>query len=64
MLVPKMRICTVENEEGKKVPATAYFVWDTDLECVVENRTFSAYSTKEACQEAIDFYNGFVIIAV
>jgi hypothetical protein len=64
MLIPKQKFCTEVDSEGNKVPALKYFVYDNIEHSFVVNRTFSCYNTEEECQEAIDFYEGFQIIAV
>ena len=64
MLEPKCRLITIEDEDGRKKCSAGYCVWDTDKEDYVETGYFSEYKTKEECQEAIDFFNGFEIVKV
>ena len=64
MLIPRQKLCTEVDEKGNSVPVVKYFVYD-NVDCAfVVNRTFSCYNTKEECQEAIDFYEGFKIASV
>ena len=64
MLVPKTKVCTTKNENGDVLCSNKYFVFDTETNKFVENRTFTYYDTMYECQEAIDYYNSFQIIAV
>ena len=61
MLVPKQDISLIEID-GQDYSVSCYMVYDTDAHEFVENRTFSAYKTKEECQQDIDFFNSFDVI--
>lgn len=63
MLIPKQSISLIEID-GQDYSVSCYMVYDTDAHEFVENRTFSAYKTKEECQEAIDFYNSLTVVNV
>ena len=61
MLIPKQRISLIEVD-GQRYSVACYMVYDTDELKFVENRTFSAYKTKEDCQRDIDFFNSLNVI--
>lgn len=63
MLIAKERLF-VEEKDEEQYCTTKFFVWDTDECAYVENKFFSHYDTKEECQAAIDFFNGFSIVKV
>lgn len=64
MLVPKLRLVTVEMDNGERKCCCLYCVWDTEKEDYVQTVYFSNYTTEKECQKAIDFFNSFKIVKV
>lgn len=64
MLIPKLKLHSTEDENGNMFCSNKYFVYDTETNEFIGNRTFTFYDTLLECQEAIDFYNSFKVVDV
>ena len=63
MLIPKQRLINISEEGNEPVFEVKYAVYDTDDCAFVENKIFGVYNTKEECQNAINFCNGFRLVS-
>lgn len=61
MLIPKSDLYEYE-EDGQMYVCQKYFVYDTDKEEFIKNRTFKAFDSPYECQQAIDFFNSFEVV--
>lgn len=64
MLRPIQKLIVVTLPDGNKRSEVTWVVWDVEKEKYVETGFFKQYKSKEACQEAIDFFNSFEIVNV
>lgn len=62
MLIPKQRLVN-DADEGDFHCVVKYSVYDTDDCAFVLNKIFGTYDSKEECQNAINFYNGFRLVS-
>ena len=62
MLIAKQRLINDANE-GEPHFVVKYSVYDTDDCAFVLNKNFDVYDTREECQNAINFCNGFRLVS-
>lgn len=63
MLIPKAGLYEYELD-GQTYTVQKYFVFDTEKDAFVNNRSFGAYDTPQDCQRDIDFYNSFEVVKI
>jgi len=62
MLIPKQRLVN-DAPEGEFHCVVKYSVYDTEGCAFILNNIFGNYDTKEECQNAINFCNGFRLVS-
>lgn len=63
MLIPKVGLYEYEVD-GQMYVCQKYYVYDTDKDIIVKNRSFGVYDSPQECQKDIDFFNSFEVIKV